>query len=140
LKRFSLPKTRRLRSNEQFKWVLAQNKRFSDGLLILYIAENNCGYSRAGVSVGKSFGKAVMRNRLKRLLREAFRQSRDELPPGFDYLLMFDRGWFERAAKESNVKKAVRDLAFEQVRNSFLLLANTAAGKNLQKPPKASGR
>lgn len=81
-----------------------------------------------------------MRNRLKRLLREAFRQSRDELPPGFDYLLMFDRAWFERAAKESNVKKAVKDLAFEQVRNSFLLLANTAAGKNLQKPPKASGR
>jgi ribonuclease P protein component len=88
LKRFSFPKRKRLVSNKEFKSVMARKLRFSNGILTLYMAENNCGYPRLGVSVGKSCGKAVVRNRLKRLLREVFRQNQDRIPSGFDYLLM----------------------------------------------------
>ena len=124
MKRFSFPKSRRLVSNGQFKAVLAQRRRAGNGLLVLYMAENDCGYSRLGVSVGKSCGGAVVRNRLKRLLREAFRQNQDRIPAGFDYLLMFSPQWLEKLGKTTESKKVAQWATFEQINASFLVLVD----------------
>ena len=121
LKRFSLEKKRRLASNEQFKAVLARGRRLSNGLLTLYMAQNDCGYPRLGVSVGKPHGSAVVRNRLKRLLREAFRQSQDRIPAGFDYLLMIS----PRSPKRAATGKAAGQPTFEQIKASFLALVDS---------------
>lgn len=129
MKRFSFPKSKRLVSNKQFRAVLARNLRVSNGLLTLYVAENECGYPRLGVSVGKSCGNAVVRNRLKRLLREAFRQSQDRVPAGFDYLLMISPQWVEKLNEAAGPREAVRRLTFEQVKNSFEILADAAVKK-----------
>jgi len=120
MKRFSFPKKKRLVSNNQFKAVMARGRRLSNGVLTLYMARNDCEYSRLGVSVGKSRGNAVVRNRLKRLMREAFRQNQERIPSGFDYLLMISNRW----PKKSNVEKSPKMPTFEQVRTSFLALVN----------------
>ena len=129
MKRFSFPKSKRLVGNEQFKAVLARNLRVGNGLLTLYIAENDCGCPRLGVSVGKSCGKAVVRNRLKRLLREVFRQSQGRIPAGFDYLLMISPQWPRKSDKSAGAKEAVSQPTFEQVKASFLALVTAAVGK-----------
>ncbi len=119
---FSFPKSKRLVRNSQFKDVLDRGLRISDRVLTLYMARNECGHPRLGVSVGKFWGNAVMRNRLKRLLREAFRQSQDEIPAGFDYVLMISRSCGK--SDKSGPKEAVKQLTFEQVRASLLALIN----------------
>ena len=133
MKRLSFPKNKRIVTDRQFKAVLARHLRVSDGLLTLNMAENDCGYPRLGVSVGKSCGGAVVRNRLKRLLREAFRQSQDRIPAGFDYLLMISPQWLKKPcllpARAAGTKEAVRQLTFEQVKTSFLALVAEAVGK-----------
>ena len=121
MKRLSFPKNKRLVSNRQFKAVLDNGRRRSNGVLTLYMAQNDCEYSRLGVSVGKSRGNAVVRNRLKRLMREAFRQNQEQIPAGFDYLLMISPRW----PKKSNVEKTPKMPTFEQVKASFLALVNS---------------
>ena len=111
MKQFSFPKKKRLISNRQFKAVLDCRRRYSDGLLTLYIARNDCGYARLGVSIGKSHGNAVVRNRLKRLLREVFRQCQEQIPQSLDCVLMLN------PRRTSDEKPT-----FEQIQTSFLEL------------------
>ena len=127
MKRFSFDKSKRLVTNEQFKAVLACKRCVSDDLLILYVAQNNSGCRRLGISVGKNCGTAVMRNRLKRLLREAFRQSQDLLPDNFDYIVLISPQFSKKLDKSPEAKKLVKQLTFDRIMTSLVNLAAKAA-------------
>jgi ribonuclease P protein component len=60
----------------------------SDNWLIVYGCENDLDYLRIGMSVSRKVGSAVVRNRLRRLYREAFRLTRAEMPTGLDLILI----------------------------------------------------
>lgn len=60
----------------------------SDQRLIIYACENERAYNRLGMSVSRKVGNAVVRNRLRRLYREAFRLTRASLPTGLDLVLI----------------------------------------------------
>ena len=121
----SLPKNRRLASNRQFKAVLDHGRRVGNRLLTLYIAPNACGYPRLGVSVGKASGNAVVRNRLKRLLREAFRQNQDRIGQDFDYVLMISPALSRRLKDPQTRAKTLAALDFQKMQEAFLSLVES---------------
>jgi len=82
----SFPKQLRLRSRTDFRQVYERRCSVADGMLRLVGRLNALEYSRIGLSVSREVGRAVIRNRWKRLLREAFRLSRERLPGGLDFV------------------------------------------------------
>lgn len=82
------PKQLRLRSPREFQRVYALRNSVADAWLVLYAAPNDLGLTRIGLSVSRKVGGAVVRNRWKRLLREAFRLSRQRLSLGFDLVVI----------------------------------------------------
>lgn len=86
--RFRFPAHLRLKSPAEFKAVYDRKKSAGDDVLIVYAAESGLPHPRLGVSVSRKVGNAVVRNRFKRLFREAFRLTRPELPAGVDLVLI----------------------------------------------------
>ena len=76
----ALPKRRRLSARAQFQKIYAEGQRFDGRLLAAFLRRNELTEHRLGVTAStKAIGKAVDRNRTKRLLRELFRRSGAEL-------------------------------------------------------------
>jgi ribonuclease P protein component len=76
----------RLRRPADFERVYAERRSASDGRMTVCCRPNGLSYSRLGLSVSSRIGNAVVRNRWKRLLREAFRLRRADLPESVDFI------------------------------------------------------
>ncbi len=77
-----------LRLPSEFRRVYERRRSVSDHLLIVYACENNLPHLRLGLSVSRKIGKAIQRNRFRRLYREAFRLTRAAMPVGLDLVLI----------------------------------------------------
>ena len=67
---------------------LYHSKGVADGLLVLYARKNRLGENRVGVTVSKKLGKAVVRNRVRRRLREVYRLHESRFLPGWDIVVV----------------------------------------------------
>ncbi len=84
---FRFGRSRRLTHAREFQAMYRSGARQNVGALVIFSRPNGLDRPRFGMAVHRKVGKANVRNRIKRLLREAFRLEQHELASGFDYLV-----------------------------------------------------
>ena len=80
--------TSTLTLNKEFRRVYYRGKAFSTPVVVVYALKNHKGYNRIGLTATKKIGKAVQRNRARRVMREAYRLLEPKFPVGYDYVLV----------------------------------------------------
>ena len=76
-----------LKLNHIFRRLYATSGH-ANGYLVLYARKNRTATNRVGVTVGKKLGHAVIRNRVRRRLREVYRLNEDRFLPGWDIVVV----------------------------------------------------
>ncbi len=77
-----------LKKNRDFRRLYARGRSASSDCLVVYTLRNRYGAGRLGITVGVKLGGAVQRNRVKRLIREAYRLHKDEFSPNMDIVVV----------------------------------------------------
>ena len=84
----------------------------ANGFLVLYARPNRTDMNRVGITAGKKLGKAVVRNRVRRRLREVYRLNEEKFKPGWDIVVV--------------ARSRCITASFEKLTDSYLSLAGKA--------------
>lgn len=82
-------------------------RRLSTEHFIILLSENDHGYRRLGISVGKKAGSSVSRNYIKRVIREIFRKNKNIFPQGKDIYVIYK-------------KRAQLDIGFSEIEQELI--------------------
>jgi ribonuclease P protein component len=94
--RFRFTKKERITSSREFKWVIRNGKRLSTKNYIIFMKKNEKGFHRLGIIIKKEVGRAALRNRVKRCLREFFRLNKHRIGGSFDIIILVKKGIFPK--------------------------------------------
>jgi len=100
-----------LKLNHIFRRLYATSGQ-ANGYLVLYARPNRLGINRVGITTGKKLGHAVVRNRVRRRLREVYRLNEDKFTPGWDIVVV--------------ARSRCIDADFYKLTNAYLSLAEKA--------------
>lgn len=107
-----MEKKHRIRRSTEFKKAYSRGKNYWNRNFTLYIKKNNLNYTRFGIVVTKKLGKAVVRNKIKRRIREINKELLPYIHEGYDIVLI--------------PKKNTVDLSFEELKKSVEHIYNLA--------------
>jgi ribonuclease P protein component len=101
-----MKKDYRIKKNQDFQVVFQKGRSFANRQFVVYsLPKEEQGHFRIGLSVSKKLGNAVTRNRIKRCVRQAIFELKDQLGQGNDYVII--------------ARKPVVEMDFFEMKNSL---------------------
>ena len=100
-----------LKLNHIFRRLYATSGQ-ANGYLVMYARRNRSDINRIGITAGKKLGHAVVRNRVRRRLREIYRLNEDKFAPGWDIVVV--------------ARSRCVDADFQKLTRAYLSLAEKA--------------
>mgnify|MGYP002627740668 CR=1 FL=1 len=89
-----------LKKNEQFRFVYKNGRSYANKYFIMYVKENGLDKNRIGISVSKKVGNSVVRHRVTRLIREAYRLNMDKIDKGYDIVFVARAGAYDKKYRD----------------------------------------
>ena len=108
---YELPKSKIFRSGSEFNKVYNKGRSYVNRLLVIHVFKSDKIEPQIGFAVGKKIGNAVVRNRIKRMLRESYRICQHDISPNVSMVLVGRKSLIN--AKCCNVTKAFKELCYK---------------------------
>jgi ribonuclease P protein component len=106
-----MKKSYRVKKEKEFQAVFQEKHSCANRRFVVYILEKpNQKHFRVGISVGKKIGNAVTRNAVKRKVRGAIYQLKDQIEPAYDFIIIARPGVEQLTAEEihTNVRHVLK--------------------------------
>ena len=100
--------TESLKKNRDFQNVYKKGTSFANRYLVMYVSDNGLEMNRVGISVSKKVGNSVVRHRVKRLIKEAYRLQEEKFHRGLDVVII--------------ARVSAKDISFEKTESALLHL------------------
>jgi len=99
----------RIVRSADYRKLYREGRKIQSERFVLFGLKNNVGHHRLGLTVSRKVGGAVVRNRIKRLFREIFRRSSNEIPSQYDIVV--------------NAKSGCAGVSYLELRDEFIASA-----------------
>ena len=81
-----------IKKNNEFQSAFQHGKWYHAECFVIYVNKNHLETNRIGIAVGKKVAKSVKRNRIRRVIREAYRSVENQLLQGYDIIIVWKNG------------------------------------------------
>ena len=102
--------TKIIKRRYEFKMLYSRGQIFYGKNITIYLLKNKFKYNRLGIAVGKKSGKAVDRNKVKRLIRENYRLFEARIKCGYDILVSVNKKCEVKNVNFYDIKKEIERL------------------------------
>jgi len=93
-------KSESLKNKADFRKTYRQGLSYSNRSFVVFVRKNGLGHNRVGISTSHKYGKAVQRNRARRIIRELYRAYEDQIRTGFDLVFIPRTGTQDRKLRQ----------------------------------------
>lgn len=106
-----------IKSNKDFMKVYKKGRFSANSLITVYFLPNRSPYNRIGITTSKKIGNAVQRNRARRIIRAAYRNTEKLFPIGFDIIFVARTDILN--AKSTNIEIFIKKRVLKEMNKSF---------------------
>lgn len=97
-----------IKKNYEFKSLFSKGKFYYGEFIHIYIKKNNLSYNKLGIAISKKQGKAVNRNRIKRLIRESYKNLEKRIEKGISIIVVI------------NKSKEIKEISYKDIEENFI--------------------
>ena len=103
-------KEKTIKKNHHFKWIIKKGKKSNKKTVRVFITHNKDNKNKLGIAIKKNIKSAVLRNRVKRVIREIYRLEENKLKQHYNIIICFNTDSVNYDDIYSDIKKAFYEL------------------------------
>ena len=103
-------KEKTIKKNHQFRWIIKKGKKANKKTVRVFIINNKDNKNKLGIAIKKNIKSAILRNRVKRVIREIYRLEENKLKKKFNIIVCFNTDVVDFDEIKADIRNAFYEL------------------------------